>query len=82
MFSTAADGQTQVEIKVCQGEREMASDNKLLGQFTLVCWLVVFMTLDLTFFEKVKAFSVSGYSLGQCKEGFILLKTFVAISSI
>lgn len=36
MFSTAADGQTQVEIKVCQGEREMAGDNKLLGQFTLV----------------------------------------------
>ena len=36
VFSTAADGQTQVEIKVHQGEREMAGDNKLLGQFTLV----------------------------------------------
>lgn len=36
MFSTAADGQTQVEIKVHQGEREMAGDNKLLGQFSLV----------------------------------------------
>ncbi|XP_041368403.1 stress-70 protein, mitochondrial-like [Gigantopelta aegis] len=36
IFSTAADGQTQVEIKVYQGEREMASDNKLLGQFSLV----------------------------------------------
>ncbi|XP_060693004.1 stress-70 protein, mitochondrial [Hemiscyllium ocellatum] len=36
VFSTAADGQTQVEIKVFQGEREMATDNKLLGQFTLV----------------------------------------------
>ncbi|XP_066991627.2 heat shock 70 kDa protein cognate 5 [Anabrus simplex] len=36
VFSTAADGQTQVEIKVHQGEREMACDNKLLGQFTLV----------------------------------------------
>lgn len=36
VFSTAADGQTQVEIKVHQGEREMASDNKLLGQFSLV----------------------------------------------
>jgi molecular chaperone DnaK len=36
VFSTAADGQTQVEIKVHQGEREMASDNKLLGAFTLV----------------------------------------------
>merc|ERR1711937_723906 len=35
-FSTAADGQTQVEIKVFQGEREMAADNKLLGQFELV----------------------------------------------
>lgn len=38
VFSTAADGQTQVEIKVHQGEREMAGDNKLLGQFTLVRW--------------------------------------------
>jgi len=36
VFSTAADGQTQVEIKVCQGEREMAANNKLLGQFQLV----------------------------------------------
>ncbi len=36
VFSTAADGQTQVEIKVHQGEREMAVDNKLLGQFQLV----------------------------------------------
>jgi molecular chaperone DnaK len=36
VFSTAADGQTQVEIKVCQGEREMAADNKILGQFQLV----------------------------------------------
>ena len=36
VFSTAADGQTQVEIKVHQGEREMANDNKLLGQFQLV----------------------------------------------
>jgi len=36
VFSTAADGQTQVEIKVHQGEREMAQDNKLLGQFQLV----------------------------------------------
>lgn len=37
VFSTAADGQTQVQIKVHQGEREMAADNKMLGQFTLVC---------------------------------------------
>lgn len=36
VFSTAADGQTQVEIKVCQGEREMAADNKMLGRFSLV----------------------------------------------
>merc|ERR1711936_489724 len=36
VFSTAADGQTQVEIKVHQGEREMAADNKLLGQFQLI----------------------------------------------
>merc|ERR1712007_313643 len=36
VFSTAADGQTQVGIKVFQGEREMAADNKMLGQFDLV----------------------------------------------
>jgi len=36
IFSTAADGQTQVQIKVLQGEREMADDNKLLGEFNLV----------------------------------------------
>uniref|UniRef100_A0A061RYD5 Molecular chaperone DnaK n=1 Tax=Tetraselmis sp. GSL018 TaxID=582737 RepID=A0A061RYD5_9CHLO len=36
VFSTAADSQTQVGIKVLQGEREMAADNKLLGQFDLV----------------------------------------------
>lgn len=35
VFSTAADGQTQVEIKVLQGEREMAADNKSLGNFVL-----------------------------------------------
>ena len=36
VFSTAADGQTSVEIVVCQGEREMARDNKDLGRFQLV----------------------------------------------
>merc|ERR1711997_595404 len=36
VFSTAADNQTQVGIKVFQGEREMAADNKPLGQFELV----------------------------------------------
>lgn len=36
VFSTAADGQTQVQIKVHQGEREMAADNKILGEFSLV----------------------------------------------
>ncbi|PPD85562.1 hypothetical protein GOBAR_DD17485 [Gossypium barbadense] len=36
VFSTAADNQTQVGIKVLQGEREMATDNKLLGEFDLV----------------------------------------------
>ena len=35
VFSTAADGQTQVEIHVLQGEREMAADNKTLGRFIL-----------------------------------------------
>jgi len=35
IFSTAADGQTQVEIRVVQGERPMAADNKFLGQFNL-----------------------------------------------
>ncbi|EDO05945.1 putative heat shock protein 70 (HSP70) [Babesia bovis T2Bo] len=36
IFSTAADNQTQVGIKVYQGERGMAADNQLLGQFELV----------------------------------------------
>ncbi len=35
VFSTAADGQTQVEIHVVQGERPMATDNKSLGKFIL-----------------------------------------------
>jgi molecular chaperone DnaK len=35
IFSTAADGQTQVEIHVLQGERPMAADNKSLGRFIL-----------------------------------------------
>jgi len=35
-FSTAVDNQPQVQIKCLQGEREMAADNKLLGQFDLV----------------------------------------------
>lgn len=35
-FSTAEDGQNAVTIRVFQGEREMAADNKLLGQFDLV----------------------------------------------
>ncbi|WP_194190866.1 molecular chaperone DnaK [Clostridium chrysemydis] len=34
-FSTAADGQTSVEIHIVQGERQMAADNKTLGRFTL-----------------------------------------------
>jgi molecular chaperone DnaK len=36
VFSTAADNQTSVEIKVYQGERSMAPDNRLLGVFQLV----------------------------------------------
>ena len=35
VFSTAADGQTQVEVHVLQGEREMAAYNKTLGRFNL-----------------------------------------------
>ena len=35
VFSTAADGQTAVEIHIVQGERPMATDNKTLGHFTL-----------------------------------------------
>lgn len=35
VFSTAEDNQTAVDIKVCQGEREFAKDNKVLGQFRL-----------------------------------------------
>ena len=36
VFSTADDNQTAVTIRVFQGEREMAADNKLLGQFDLI----------------------------------------------
>jgi molecular chaperone DnaK len=35
VYSTAADGQTQVEVHVTQGERQMAADNKTLGKFIL-----------------------------------------------
>ncbi len=35
VFSTAADGQTSVEVHILQGEREMAKDNKTLGMFRL-----------------------------------------------
>lgn len=35
VFSTAADNQTEVTISVIQGERQMASDNKMLGRFNL-----------------------------------------------
>src|SRR5579859_891659 len=35
VFSTASDGQTSVEIKVYQGERDMARDNRILGNFIL-----------------------------------------------
>ncbi len=36
VFSTATDNQPAVSIKVCQGEREMAADNKMLGNFELI----------------------------------------------
>ena len=35
VFSTAADGQTAIEVKIYQGERELVRDNKLLGKFLL-----------------------------------------------
>ena len=35
-FSTAADGQTAIEVKIFQGERELVRDNKILGNFNLV----------------------------------------------
>jgi molecular chaperone DnaK len=36
VFSTAADGQTAIEVKIYQGERELVRDNKMLGNFNLV----------------------------------------------
>lgn len=47
VFSTAADNQTQVGIRVLQGEREMASDNKLLGEFELVGTPRIEVTFDI-----------------------------------
>ena len=38
IFSTAADGQTNVEIHVLQGERELASDNKSLNRVHIQNW--------------------------------------------
>ena len=35
MFSTAADNQPAVDIRICPGERKMFEDNKLLGNFKL-----------------------------------------------
>ncbi|KIJ59539.1 hypothetical protein HYDPIDRAFT_100482 [Hydnomerulius pinastri MD-312] len=35
-FSTAADGQTAIEVKIYQGEHELVLDNKLLGNFNLI----------------------------------------------
>ena len=34
-FTTVKDGQTNIVVKVLQGERQMAADNKLLGEFVL-----------------------------------------------
>ena len=52
-FSTAADGQTSVEIVVCQGEREMAKDNKTLGRFQLVGLLVFVVPLVCLWFHPI-----------------------------
>ena len=47
IFSTAADGQTSVEIHVLQGEREMAADNKTLGRFSLTGIAQIEVTFDI-----------------------------------
>ncbi|MBT5308433.1 MAG: molecular chaperone DnaK [Rhodospirillaceae bacterium] len=47
VFSTAEDSQTAVTIRVFQGEREMASDNKILGQFDLVGIPQIEVTFDI-----------------------------------
>ena len=60
VFSTAADGQTQVEIKVHQGEREMAANNKLLsplrqeGFHKLKLPLILMLMVLLMFQPKIK----------------------------
>ena len=46
IFSTAADGQTTVEIVVCQGEREMVADNKVLGRFQLVSYNMLSLSVS------------------------------------
>lgn len=49
VFSTAVDGQTQVEINIFQGERELAYNNKLLGQFVLVRFRMLFVITVTTY---------------------------------
>jgi hypothetical protein len=69
VFSTAADGQTQVEIKVCQGEREMALDNKTLGQFSLVS---IFLDSCLKIIFKLFYSAVQGWAVVASKYYLLL----------
>lgn len=86
VFSTAADGQTQVEIKVCQGEREMAADNKILGQFTLVCLHLLHEHLQLflvsMMYNKSSLSAVTWCAVSNIRWGFLrLLEEFLRLKS-
>jgi len=79
VFSTAADGQTQVEIKVCQGEREMATDNKLLGQFQLVCILSIILNHLNHYIMFLVANLMPFLSYLIIKLSFVIIKTSVIV---
>ena len=79
VFSTAADGQTSVEIHVVQGERQMAADNKTLGRFQLTDIPAAprgVPQIEVTFdIDKNGIVSVKAKDLGTQKEQTIVIQS-------
>lgn len=86
VFSTATNAQTQVDIKVCQGEREMAADNKILGQFSLIGIppaLRGIPRIEVTFEIGTNGIvHVSARDRGTGKEQKILIQSFGGLSKV